>query len=140
LLQAVVADRIPFMDFPTKLSKLCWQRGWTQRDLAERLDGVSKSTVSNWMTGKTDPRRKELVQVARLFGVPVTYLASDQQEEPTGDGLSEIQRRVLWAAETVGYELALKRIMNVPGSAAEGVTHSTDAEPNRGKKGRVRRR
>jgi transcriptional regulator with XRE-family HTH domain len=137
----MTADTIPVMDFPTKLSRLCWQKGWTQRDLAERLDGVSKSTVSNWMTGKTDPRRKELVQLARLFELPVTYLASDEQEEPTGDGLSEIQRRVLWAAETVGYELALKRIMNVPGSAAEGTTGPAAAErPQKSKKGRVRRR
>jgi hypothetical protein len=35
------------MDFPTKLSGLCWQRGWSQRELAEALDEVSKSTVSN---------------------------------------------------------------------------------------------
>src|SRR4051794_16411532 len=109
-------DRIAAMDFATKLTKLSWQQGWSQRDLSERLDGVSKSTVSNWMTGKTDPRRKELVRLAQLFGVTVTYLASDELEEPAGDGLSEIQRRVLWAAETVGYELALKRIMNAPGA------------------------
>jgi transcriptional regulator with XRE-family HTH domain len=120
--------RIPVMDFPTKLSKLCWQKGWTQRELAERLDGVSKSTVSNWMTGKTDPRRKELVQLARLFEVPVAYLASDEQEEPVGDGLSEVQRRVLWAAETVGYELALRRIMNAPGAAERA------SGPKRGQK------
>ena len=118
----MAADRIAVMDFPTKLSKLCWQKDWTQRDLAERLEDVSKSTVSNWMTGKTDPRRKELVQLARLFGVPVAYLACDDVQEPVGDGLCEVQRRVLWAAETVGYELALKRIMSVPGAAGEGST------------------
>src|SRR3954468_4668018 len=117
--------RIAVMDFPTKLSKLCWQKGWTQRDLAERLDGVSKSTVSNWKTGKTDPRRKELVQLAQLFEVRVAYLASDELEEPAGDGLSEIQRRILWAAETVGYELALKRIMN----AAETPVARATTEP-----------
>lgn len=117
--QLMAPARIAVMDFPTKLSRLCWEKDWTQRDLADRLEGVSKSTVSNWMTGKTDPRRKELMQLARLFGVPVAYLASDEMQEPAGDGLSEVQRRILWAAETVGYELALKRIMNVPGSAAE---------------------
>lgn len=128
------------MEFATKLSGLCRLRGWSQRDLSERLDGVSKSTVSNWMAGKTDPRRKELVQLARLFGVPVTYLASDESEEPAGDGLSEVQRRVLWAAETVGYELALKRIMNAPGSGAEVATapasegHTTETDTGRGRR------
>jgi transcriptional regulator with XRE-family HTH domain len=129
------------MSFATKLSKLCWQQGWTQRDLAERLDGVSKSTVSNWMTGKTDPRRKELVQLALVFGVPVTYLASDDLEEPAGDGLSEVQRRVLWAAETVGYELALKRIMNVPAANTEGMTDTAaPKQAQGGKKNRRKRR
>jgi transcriptional regulator with XRE-family HTH domain len=128
------------MEFATKLSKLCWQKGWTQRDLAERLDGVSKSTVSNWMTGKTDPRRMELLQLARVFEVPVAYLASDELEHQVGDGLSEIQRRILWAAETVGYELALKRIMNAPDTpAANATTEPARHERGHGtKKGRRR--
>ena len=137
----MAADRIAAMDFAAKLLKLCWQRGWSQRDLSEHLDGVSKSTVSNWMTGKADPRRRELVRLARLFDVTVTYLALDEFEEPAGDGLSEVQHRVLWAAETVGYELALKRIMNVPGAAGEGVTAPTAAERTHdAKKGRGRQR
>jgi hypothetical protein len=63
--------------------------------------------------------------------VPVTYLASDDLEEPARDGLSEMQRRVLWAAETVGYELALKRIMNVPSATTE-VTADATAKPAQG--------
>lgn len=102
------------MDFPTKLSRLCRQRGWSQRDLAEALGDVSKSTVSNWMNGKTDPRRGELARMARLFEVPVQYLVFDELEEPGGDGLSDRVRRLLWAAETVGYDVALRRIMNAP--------------------------
>src|SRR4051812_30309454 len=102
------------MRFPEKLSRLCWQRGWSRRELAEALGDVSKSTVSNWITGKTDPRLGELARLARLFEVSVDYLALDEREEPGGDGLGEVQRRVLWAAETVEYELALKRIMNAP--------------------------
>lgn len=47
--------------------------------------------------------------MARLFGVPVAYLAADELEEPAGDGLSEVQRRVLWAAETVGYRKIFMR-------------------------------
>jgi hypothetical protein len=73
------------------------------------------------MTGKTDPRRRELARLARLFGVSVDYLALDELEEPGGDGLGETQRRVLWAAETVGYEVAIRRIMNAPGSGEAGV-------------------
>jgi hypothetical protein len=49
------------------------------------------------------------VQLARVVGVPVSYVASDDLEEPAGDGLSEVQRRVLWAAETVGYRKVFMR-------------------------------
>ena len=112
------------MDFATKLSRLCWHRSHSQRALAEALGAVSKSTVSNWMTGKTDPKLRELAALARLFGVSVDYLVKDELEEPGGDGLGEVQRRVLWAAETVGYEVALRRIMKAPaaedGDGAEG--------------------
>jgi hypothetical protein len=30
-------------------------------------------------------------------------------EEPAGDGLSEVQHRALWAAETVGYRKTFMR-------------------------------
>jgi transcriptional regulator with XRE-family HTH domain len=116
------------MDFPTKLSRLCWQKGWSQRDLAEALDGVSKSTVSNWLSGKTEPRRPELAGLARLFGVSVDYLVLDELEEPSGDGLDEPQRRLLWAAETVGYEVALRRIMNAPGGEPPTASRSKARE------------
>jgi transcriptional regulator with XRE-family HTH domain len=102
------------MNFPAKLSLLCWQKGWTQRELAEALGDVSKSTVGNWMSGKTDPRLRDLARLARLFEVSVDYLVLDERETPGGNGLSESQRRVLWAAETVGWEVALRRIMNAP--------------------------
>lgn len=122
------------MNFPAKLSLLCWQRGWTQRELAEALGDVSKSTVSNWMTGKTDPRLRELARLARLFEVSVDYLVLDERETQGGDGLSEAQRRVLWAAETVGLEVALKRIMNAPLGESGTQTGQTGPSSTEGKK------
>ena len=78
------------------------------------LGAVREAAASNWMTGKTDPKLRELAALARLFGVSVDYLVKDELEEPGGDGLGEVQRRVLWAAETVGYDVALRRIMKAP--------------------------
>lgn len=40
--------------------------GLRQDQLAEKL-GVSEATVSNWETGKYLPRRKQLLNLARLF-------------------------------------------------------------------------
>lgn len=44
------------------------ERGWTQMDLAVQAD-VSIAAVSNWETGRNQPRVEELRKVARAFGV-----------------------------------------------------------------------
>jgi hypothetical protein len=41
--------------------------------------------------------------------VPVAYLESDELEAPAGDGLGEVQRLGLWAADTVGYKKIFMR-------------------------------
>jgi putative transcriptional regulator len=43
------------------------ERGWTQADLAERLD-VSRQTVNAVETGKYEPSLSLAFKVARLFG------------------------------------------------------------------------
>lgn len=43
------------------------ERGWSQADLAERLD-VSRQTVNAIETGKYDPSLPLAFRIARLFG------------------------------------------------------------------------
>ena len=43
------------------------ERGWSQADLAERLD-VSRQTVNAIETGKYDPSLPLAVKIATLFG------------------------------------------------------------------------
>lgn len=45
-------------------------RGWSQADLAERLD-VSRQTVNAIETGKYDPSLPLAFKIARLFGQPI---------------------------------------------------------------------
>ena len=45
-------------------------RGWSQADLAERLD-VSRQTVNAIETGKYDPSLPLAFKIARLFGRPI---------------------------------------------------------------------
>jgi putative transcriptional regulator len=45
-------------------------RGWSQAQLAERLD-VSRQTVNAIETGKYDPSLPLAFRLARLFGEPI---------------------------------------------------------------------
>ena len=46
------------------------EQGWSQADLAERLD-VSRQTVNAIETGKYDPSLPLAFKIARLFGQPI---------------------------------------------------------------------
>ena len=46
------------------------ERGWSQADLAERLD-VSRQTVNAIETGKYDPSLPLAFKIAKLFGRPI---------------------------------------------------------------------
>lgn len=49
------------------------ERGWKQRELAERL-GVSPFTVSRWERGDSTPSLARLNEIADTFGVTLTDL------------------------------------------------------------------
>jgi len=52
-------------------------RGWTQADLAERLD-VSRQTVNALETGRYDPSLPLAFRIARLFAQPIEAIFDDQ--------------------------------------------------------------
>lgn len=56
------------------------ERGWSQADLAERLD-VSRQTVNAIETGKYDPSLPLAFKIARLFGLSIEAIF-----DPDGDG------------------------------------------------------
>lgn len=51
--------------------------GWSQAELAERLD-VSRQTVNAIETGKYDPSLPLAFKIARLFGRPIEAVFEDQ--------------------------------------------------------------
>ncbi|HEU4740731.1 MAG TPA: helix-turn-helix transcriptional regulator [Meiothermus sp.] len=63
------------------------ERGWSQADLAERLD-VSRQTVNTIETGKYDPSLPLAFKIARVFGLTIEDIFED--ESPTSK--SEVQR------------------------------------------------
>ena len=59
-----------------RLKALRAERGWSQAELAERLD-VSRQTVNAIETGKYDPSLPLAFKIARLFGKPIETIFED---------------------------------------------------------------
>ena len=59
-----------------RLRVLRAERGWSQADLAERLE-VSRQSVNAIETGKYDPSLPLAFRIARLFETPIEAIFSD---------------------------------------------------------------
>jgi len=60
-----------------RLRVLRAERGWSQADLAERLE-VSRQSVNAIETGKYDPSLPLAFRIARLFGLPIEAIFSGE--------------------------------------------------------------
>ncbi|WP_374320585.1 helix-turn-helix transcriptional regulator [Pseudoxanthomonas kaohsiungensis] len=60
-----------------RLRELRDARGWSQGELAERLD-VSRQTVNALETGKYDPSLPLAFRIARLFGLSIEDVFSPE--------------------------------------------------------------
>lgn len=65
--------------FSERLKMLRKARGWSQEDLAVRLD-VSAGSVGNWEIGPYEPHPKTLQKVAALFEVNVRFLLHGEED------------------------------------------------------------
>ena len=60
-----------------RLKVLRSERGWSQAELAERLD-VSRQSVNAIETGKYDPSLPLAFKIARIFGCPIEAIFRDR--------------------------------------------------------------
>ena len=81
------------MTFSDKLIALRRKAGWSQEELAERLN-VSRQSVSKWESAQSMPDIDKIVQLSSLFSVTTDYLLKDEQAEPeyTEDDTSPLPR------------------------------------------------
>ena len=54
------------------------QKGWSQEDLAERMD-VSRQSVSKWESGASTPDLNRVIQLAELFQVTTDFLLKEEE-------------------------------------------------------------
>ena len=60
-----------------RLKELRAERGWSQAELAERLD-VARQSVNALETGKYDPSLPLAFKIARLFGQSIEAIFEDR--------------------------------------------------------------
>ena len=73
-----------------KIINLRKSRGWSQEELAERLD-VSRQSVSKWESGISNPELDKIVAMSTLFGVSTDYLLKDasHSENETAEAFAD---------------------------------------------------
>lgn len=67
------------MIFADKLIKLRKRNGWSQEELAEKMN-VSRQSVSKWEGAQSVPDLEKIVRLSSLFGVSTDYLLKDEIE------------------------------------------------------------
>ena len=62
-----------------QLLTLRTKAGWSQEFVARQIE-VSRQTIMNWESGKNKPNVDKAIKLAKLFGVTVDELLSDDQQ------------------------------------------------------------
>ncbi len=68
------------MIFADKLIDLRKKNGWSQEELAEKLN-VSRQAVSKWEGAQSVPDMSRIIRLSELFGVSTDYLLKDDPEQ-----------------------------------------------------------
>lgn len=71
-----------------KIVKLRKENGWSQEDLAARLN-VSRQSISKWESMASIPDLDKIVKLSQIFGVSTDYLLKDEIEEETSGVIGE---------------------------------------------------
>ncbi|WP_019679936.1 helix-turn-helix domain-containing protein [Ruminococcus flavefaciens] len=95
------------MGFNNKLYELRKQKGFSQEELANRLN-VSRQTVSKWEVGDSTPDMEKLAAISDLFGISLDELVLDKTPVQN-DGNSTRSDIVNQVAEKVLTEQNRKR-------------------------------
>ena len=86
------------MELSDKIIQLRKSNGWSQEDLAEKLN-VSRQAISRWEGATAQPDATNILQLSKLFGVTTDYLLNDEYEsdndlpkvkEVKSDGIHQI--------------------------------------------------
>ena len=63
-----------------KIIKLRKSNGWSQEELAEKLD-LSRQAISRWENGTALPDANNILQLSKIFGVTSDYLLNEDYSD-----------------------------------------------------------
>jgi len=72
------------MTLSEKIMNLRKKNGWSQEELAERLD-ISRQSVSKWESGESIPTLEKIIKISEIFDVSTDYLLKDDFKEEKFD-------------------------------------------------------
>ena len=79
-----------------KLIELRKKNGWSQEELAEKME-VSRQSISKWESAQSVPDMGRIVRLSEIFGVTTDYLLKDsvEREESGGEPASDAVHRTV---------------------------------------------
>jgi len=79
-----------------KIIELRKRNGWSQEELADKLD-VSRQSVSKWEGAQSVPDMNKILKLSEVFGVSTDYLLKDELSSPewTGEVPTEVDADVV---------------------------------------------
>lgn len=92
------------MNLAEKITALRKRSGWSQEELAERME-VSRQAVSKWEMGASIPDVDNIVRLSALFDVTTDFLLHDERtaEETAASGEAKNEGRAVTAKEAADY-------------------------------------
>ena len=76
-----------------KIIELRKKNGWSQEDLAEKMD-VSRQSISKWESAQSVPDMARIVLLSQIFGVSTDYLLKDELEQADSAAGVDIDREL----------------------------------------------
>lgn len=90
----IVAKGVFLMNIGDRIRCKRKEKGWSQRDLAEKMGYSNHSTVGKIETGKVDLPQSKVVQFAEVLGVSVAYLMGWEEMKKKNDVATDIVIRL----------------------------------------------
>ena len=82
------------MIFADKIIQLRKKNGWSQEELAEKVN-VTRQSVSKWESAASIPDINKILELAKIFGVTTDYLLKDEMEMEEFSGENDEERKVV---------------------------------------------
>lgn len=74
------------MEFNNRLYEMRKQKGFSQEELANRLN-VTRQTISKWEVGDSTPDMEKLIAISDLFGISLDELVMGKTQEAKEDSI-----------------------------------------------------